>query len=42
MKDEVFNTCLDKNELIAWDSVKAVINGLLGNNRNENYKVEKK
>lgn len=39
MKDEDFTACMDPNEQIAWDSVKAVIEGLLGNRRHENYNV---
>lgn len=39
VNDEEFNDCLDPNELIAWDSINALIHGLFGNTRAENYKV---
>ncbi|CAH0558844.1 unnamed protein product [Brassicogethes aeneus] len=38
MKDKTFNDCLKENELSAWNSIKGVIEGLLGNNRDENYR----
>lgn len=43
MSDVDFDKLLTKDELMAWNSFKAVVNGFLGNNRAENYKelVEK-
>lgn len=37
IKNNTFDTVLNKDELIAWRSVKEVIHGLLGKNRSENY-----
>lgn len=34
-----FEDCLDPNQQIAWDSLKAVIEGVLGKNRVEHYAV---
>lgn len=39
MKSEQFKNVLEENELIAWDSLKAVIENVLGNRRAENWRV---
>lgn len=39
MKSEKFQKILRGNELIAWESLKCVIQQVLGNNREENFKV---
>ncbi|XP_031629028.1 uncharacterized protein LOC116344571 [Contarinia nasturtii] len=39
LKDERFVECLSRHQAIAWDSIKAVLNDVLGNNRTENYRV---
>lgn len=39
MKDDRFVECLNEEQAIAWDAVKAVIHGFLCKNRVENYQV---
>lgn len=39
MRDEHFDTVLAEEELTAWDSLKAVIDHVLGNDRAENWRV---
>lgn len=37
MKDTEFEACLSEDEAIAWDSIKAVIEFVLGKHRSGNY-----
>lgn len=38
IKSQEFNNVLNENEMLAWTSIKNVIEGLLGNKRSETYK----
>ena len=39
MKNEEFESLLSEQELIAWDSVKSVIENCLGIHRSENWRI---
>lgn len=39
MQHEDFDRLLSTNELIAWDSIKAVIENFLGKNRSPHYRI---
>ena len=39
MRDNDFNSVLEEEELIAWDTLKAVIENVLGSHRSENWRV---
>lgn len=39
VKSDAFNEILTDNELIAWDSIKAILHGLLGKHRVNGYEV---
>lgn len=39
MKDQQFENALSDAELVAWDSVKAVITNVLGINRHEDWRI---
>lgn len=39
MRDEQFENALPEEEEIAWDNLKAVIAGVLGNHREDNWRI---